>query len=71
MVPGIHALSMFNHMRDRHLLWKEEYPDLPHAAMAPALTGIENARPATEAASEPRVDPEALPFNPKDHIKNP
>ncbi len=71
LIPGIHTLSMFNHMRERHLLWKDEYPDRPHAARAPALTGIENAREETAAVSEPRVDPEALPFDPKDHIENP
>ena len=67
LVPGIHALSMFNEMRDRHLLWKEEYPDGAEAK-APALTGIENARPKTKAASEPRMDPDALPFDPTDHL---
>ncbi len=69
LVPGIHGLSMFNEMRDRHLLWKEEYPDREKEAKAPALTGIENARPKTQGASEPRIDPDLMPFDPSDHME--
>ena len=33
------------------------------------FTGLENPRPETKAASQPRVDPLKLPFDPKEFIK--
>ena len=46
----------------------EKYPNTAEARDFP-LTGIENARPETEAARQPRVDPSKLPFDPKEFIK--
>lgn len=40
----------------RYELWMEKYPNTPEACDSP-LTGIENARPETQAAGEMRVDP--------------
>ena len=33
------------------------------------LTGLENPRPPTKAAGQPRVDPSKLPFDPREFIK--
>jgi arylsulfatase len=60
--------GMFNMMLARHNLWKERYPDRPQARAMP-LTGIENARPETEAGSQPRVNPDDLPFDPTEFLK--
>jgi hypothetical protein len=44
-------------------LWIEKYPHSKEARAYP-LTGIENARPETVAAGQPRVDVSKLPFDP-------
>ena len=49
-------------MRERHLLWKEAYPDTP-TVHGPAYTGIANARPETKALQIPNADLD-LPFDP-------
>ena len=69
MVPMFPAKGMFNIMKVRHQLWMEKYPNTPEARDYP-LTGIENARPETEAAGKPRVDPSKLPFDPREFIKS-
>ena len=67
-VPMFPAKGMFNMMKTRHKLWMEKYPNTPEARDWP-LTGIENARPETKAAGQPRVDVSKLPFDPKEFIK--
>ena len=68
MLPMFPAKGMFSIMKARHELWNEKYPHTPEARDFP-LTGIENARPETRAAGQPRVDPSKLPFDPKEFIK--
>jgi hypothetical protein len=69
MLPMFPAKGMFNMMKARHELWIEQYP---HAAETRAwpLTGIENARPETDAAGKPRVDFAKLPFDPTHAIEH-
>jgi arylsulfatase len=69
MVPMFPAKGMFNIMKVRHQLWMAKYPNTPEARDFP-LTGIENARPETKAAGQPRVDPSKLPFDPREFIKS-
>ncbi len=66
MIEQFHVKSMFNRQRQRHEMWIDKYPNRPDATRGPALTGIENVRPETEAISKWPVDPKKLPFNPKD-----
>ena len=68
LVPMLPAMGMFNMMKARHELWMEKYPNTPEARDWP-LTGIENARPETKAAGQPRVDAAKLSFDPKEFIK--
>lgn len=67
LVPMMPAKPMFDLMKAREELWMKQYPNTPEERGWP-LTGIENARPATKAASQPRVDAKDLPFNPLDVI---
>ena len=69
MLPMFPAKGMFNIMKARHELWMEKYPNTPEARDWP-LTGIENARPETKAAGQPRMDVSKLPFDPKEFLKN-
>ena len=62
------AKGMFSIMKTRHELWMQKYPNTPEARDFP-LTGIENPRPATKAASQPRMDPSKLPFDPREFLK--
>ena len=68
LVPMFSAKGMFSLMSTRHELWMQKYPNMPEARDFP-FTGIENARPATRAASQPRVDPSKLPFDLREAIK--
>ena len=68
MLPMFPAKGMFNIMKARHQLWMAKYPNTPEARDWP-LTGIENARPETKAAGQPRIDVSKLPFDPKEFIK--
>ena len=68
LVPMLSAKGMFDLMKARHELWMAKYPNTPEARDFP-LQGIENARPETKAAGQPRVDPAKLPFDPKEVIK--
>ncbi len=54
--------GMFNAMRARHEIWKEQYPDSKEARGFP-FTGIENARPETIKASKPRFKKGEVPFD--------
>ena len=66
MIEMFHVKSMFNKQRQRHELWMEKYPNRTDATPGPALTGIENERPETKKIYEWPVDPEKLPFDPKE-----
>ena len=68
MLPMFPAKGMFNIMKARHELWMAKYPNTAEARDWP-LTGIENARPETKAAGQPRVDVSKLPFDPREFIK--
>jgi arylsulfatase A-like enzyme len=68
LVPMLSAKGMFDIMKTRHELWMQKYPNTPEARDYP-YTGIENPRPETRAASQPRVDPSKLPFDPGEFIK--
>jgi len=69
LLPMFPAKSMFNHMKTRHLLMKEKYPDSGQNRDFP-FKNLENPRPAVHEASQPRVDPEDVPFDPRDVIRN-
>jgi arylsulfatase len=64
----LHFKGAFNRMEARHKLWKEKYPDSP-AKRGVALTGLENARPETQALSNPPVNFKEMPFNPLKYIE--
>ena len=68
LVPMIPAHGIFSLMKAREELWMQKYPNTPEARGWP-LTGIENARPETKAASQMRVDPSKLPFDPAEAIR--
>jgi hypothetical protein len=68
MLPMFPAKGMFNIMKTRHQLWMLKYPNTGEGRAFP-LTGIENARPETKAAGQPRVDISKLPFDPYQFIK--
>ena len=68
LVPMLSAKGMFSLMKARHELWMQKYPNTPEARGFP-FAGIENPRPETKAASQPRVDPSKLPFDPVEAIK--
>jgi arylsulfatase len=68
LVPMLSAKGMFSLMTIRHELWMQKYPNTPEARDFP-FTGLENPRPATKAASQPRVDFSKLPFDPGEAIK--
>ncbi|HEY2620401.1 MAG TPA: sulfatase-like hydrolase/transferase [Acetobacteraceae bacterium] len=68
LVPMLSAKGMFDLMKARHELWMRKYPNTPEARDFP-FVGVENARPATKAASQPRVDPSKLPFDLRDAIR--
>ncbi len=56
-------------MKARHLLWKESYTDRHHTRDFP-FKNIENARPETVAASEPRITAGDLPFDPTEVLQH-
>jgi len=62
MLPMFPTKGMFSTMRARHEIWKEEYPDSKEARGLP-FTGIENARPETIEASQPRFNKDEVPFD--------
>jgi arylsulfatase len=67
LVPLLHSSSGFTRMRKRHEVWKQRYPDTP-PRRGPAFTGIDNARPETEALAQPPVDMDTLPFDPLEYL---
>jgi arylsulfatase len=68
LVPMLSAKGMFDLMKTRHQLWMQKYPNTPEARGFP-FTGLENPRPAINAASQPRVNVSRLPFDPREVIK--
>jgi len=50
-----------------HLMFKAAYPDKGQGRDFP-LKNIENARPETIKASQPRIDPSKVPFDPREAI---
>jgi arylsulfatase len=68
MLPGFTTKGMFTIMKTRHLVWKEKFPDIEMARDYP-FKGLENPSPKVKAASEPRVDPKDLPFDPRKFIQ--
>jgi len=67
LIPMFAAKPMFSIMKTRHLMWKKAYPDKGQNRDFP-LTGIENARPETIEATKPRINPSAVPFDPREAI---
>ena len=67
MLPLFPTKGMFSIMKTRHQMWKERYPDKGQNRDFP-LTGIENARPETMAAGQPRISPDKVPFDPREFI---
>jgi len=70
MIEQFHVKSMFNRQRQRHELWIEKYPNRDDATRGPALTGIENVRPETVKIYTAPVDPDKLPFDPKEVLEH-
>ena len=68
MLPGFSTKGMFMEMKIRHELWKQKYPDRPQTRDFP-FKGLENPSPKVKAASEPRINPDDLPFDPREFIK--
>ena len=68
LLPMFPAKSMFNHMKTRHLLMKEKFPDKGQNRDFP-FKNLENPRPEVQRASEPRVDPDDVPFDPREVIR--
>lgn len=69
VVGGFHFKEPFMRMRARHEIWTEKYPHR-EAVHGPAFTGISNARPETEALSNPPVEWDDLPFDPLEFIEH-
>ena len=69
LIPMFPAKSMFNQMKTRHLLMKEEYPDKGQNRDFP-FKNIANARPETIEASKSRIRKGDVPFDPRDVIEN-
>jgi len=68
MLPGFTTKTMFDVMRARHELWIRKYPNEKHPRGMP-LTGLENPRPAVKKAGEFRINPDDLPFDPKEFLE--
>ena len=69
LLPMFPAKSMFNQMRTRHQLMIAKFPNKGQNRDYP-FQNIENARPETIKASQPRVDPEDVPFDPREVIRD-
>ena len=65
MLPGFTTKTMFDIMRARHELWIKKYPNTKHPRGMP-LHGLENPRPEVVKAGEFRINPDDLPFDPKE-----
>ncbi len=69
MLPGFTTKPMFDIMRQRHELWAKKFPHQKHVRGMP-LRGLENPRPAVKKAGEFRINPEDLPFDPKEFLQS-
>ncbi len=67
MLPLFTTKPMFSIMKTRHLMFKAAYPDKGQGRDFP-FKNIENARPETIKASQPRIDPSKVPFDPREAI---
>lgn len=67
LLPMFPAKGMFNMMKLRHELWIQKYPNKGQNRDLP-LTGLENPRPAVQAAGQFRIPPDKLPFDPRELI---
>jgi arylsulfatase len=67
MLPGFTTKTMFDIMVARHNLWERKFPNSKHVRGMP-LTGLENPRPAVQKASQFRIDPKDLPFDPMEFL---
>ena len=68
MLPGFPSKGMFMIMKIRHQMMIEAYPNQGQARDFP-FKNIENARPETIKASEPRISPsKEIPFDPREAI---
>jgi len=69
LIPLIWTSGQFDRMLARHMIWKEKYPDKEKGRGIP-FTGIENARPETEAIGDTLKQlRQELPFDPLEFIK--
>jgi arylsulfatase len=69
LVPMIWSSGQFDRMLIRHLLWKEKYPDKEKGRAVP-FTGIDNARPETQAIGDTLEQlREELPFDPLEFLE--
>jgi arylsulfatase len=69
LIPLIWTSGQFDRMLVRHVIWKEKYPDKEKAHGVP-FTGIENARPETQAIGDTLEQlRKELPFDPLEFIK--
>ena len=69
MLPGFTTKGMFTEMKIRHELWKVKYPDSELIRDFP-FKGLESPSAKVKAASEPRIDPSKLPFDPREFSKH-
>ena len=67
LIPLFPVKPMFSIMKTRHLMFKQAYPDKGQGRDFP-FKNIENARPETIKASQPRIDPSKVPFDPREAI---
>jgi len=67
LIPLFPVKPMFSIMKTRHLMFKAAYPDKGQGRDFP-FKNVENARPETIKASQPRIDPSKLPFDPREAI---
>lgn len=67
MLPMFPAKGMFLQMKLRHQIWAEKYPNKGQNRDYP-LANITDARPEVAAANKPRINPEKLPFDPREVI---
>ena len=68
MLPMFPAKGMFLQMKLRHEIWTAKYPNQGQNRDYP-LRNIEDARPEVAAAGEPRINPDDLPFDPFEVIR--
>ena len=68
MLPMFPTKGMFNMMRGRHEFWNERYPHIAEARDFP-FKGVSDPRREVSEASKPRVNPDDLPFDPVEILK--